>query len=229
MRIAIIPARGGSKRIPGKNIKLFFDKPIIAYSIIAALKSQLFDRVLVSTDDKEIARIAQDYGAEVPFIRDDELSGDHTGVLDVVSSAVKWAINENWNVTKVCCIYATAPFININDIRRGYESIELGKWSYTVSATEYSFPISRSFTCLPDGGMKMLYPENYSKRSQDLPTVFHDAAHFFWSDSSTLIENNLIVFDNHSCPIIIPNWRVCDIDTDDDWKRAELIWKALYL
>jgi len=229
MRIAIIPARGGSKRIPRKNIKFFFDKPIIAYSILAAFKSQMFDRVLVSTDDKEIAKIAQEYGAEVPFIRSSELSEDHSSIFEVVSDAVKWTINEKWNVTKVCCIYATAPFIDISDIISGYETLQSGKWAYTFSATEYVFPVSRAFIKHTEGGVKMLHPENFLKRSQDLPIAYHDAAHFFWSDPTTLIERKKILFDDHSYPIIIPNWRVCDIDTEDDWKRAELIWKALYL
>ena len=135
-------------------------------------------------------------------------------------------LNNHWNVTEVCCIYATVPFININDLRSGYATFKSGKWSYVFAATEYVYPVFRSFIMHSEGGVEMLYPQYFSKRSQDLPITLHDAAQFFWGNVNTWLEKK-IVFDSHSCPIIIPNWRVCDIDTEEDWERAELMWKVL--
>lgn len=226
MRIAVIPARGGSKRIFKKNIKTFIDKPIIAYSIQAAIDSNLFDRVIVSSDDNEIIKIANDYGAETPFIRPKNLSDDFTSVTDVIAHAIRWTIDDGWDVSEACCIYGTAPFIEINDIKKGYQNILSGRWQYAFSVTEYTFPIFRSFSLNIEGGVEMFYPENFEKRSQDLPISFHDAGQFYWGTCKAWLEKKRI-FEPHSCPIIIPNWRSQDIDTMDDWKRAELIWNAL--
>tara|TARA_B110000008_G_scaffold126208_1_gene128795 strand:+ start:162 stop:848 length:687 start_codon:yes stop_codon:yes gene_type:complete len=227
MRVAIIPARIGSKRILRKNIKKFAGKPIIYYSIEAALLSKLFDHVIVSTDDQEIARIAKKCGAEVPFIRPYDLANDTALTSDVVIHSIKWALNNDWDIKEVCCIYATAPFIEIDNIKEGQKMLSTGLWSYVFSATVFSSSIYRSFQLNNKGGVEMLYPEYFSTRSQDLPDTFHDAGQFYWADKDTWLSNQ-IFFNKNAYPIIIPNWRTHDIDTLDDWKKAELIWSALY-
>ena len=185
-----------------------------------------FDHVIVSTDDIEIAQVAKKLGAEVPFIRPEEISGDFSNTTDVVAHAIEWANNNNWDVKEVCCIYATAPFIDVNDIRQGFKAISTGLWSYVFSAAEFVYPIHRSFNLNDKGGIEMLYPEFYLARSQDLPTCFHDAGQFYWGLADVWLSKKKI-FDIYSHPIIIPNWRAQDIDTISDWKRAELMWKAL--
>lgn len=180
MNIAIIPARGGSKRIPRKNISDFCGKPMIAYSIEAARDSQLFDRILVSTDDQEIADVAQAYGAEVPFMRPPELANDFAGTTEVIGHATRWMRDRQWSVGSVCCIYATAPFVQADDLRRGLQELQAGNWDYAFTVTEYGSPIFRAFRKHPDGGIEMFFPEHFSTRSQDLPTAFHDAGQFYW-------------------------------------------------
>jgi pseudaminic acid cytidylyltransferase len=222
MRIAVIPARGGSKRIPRKNIKIFGGKPIIAYSIDCAISSGLFDRVIVSTDDPEIASVAERYGADAPFSRPAELSDDRTGTTEVVAHAIRQVRRENHDVTAVCCIYATAPFILADDLYRGWKLMETGAWKYVFSATTYPSPIFRAFESTDAGSVKMFYPEFFEKRSQDLPEAWHDAAQFYWGQPSAWLENAKI-FAEHSTIVPIPRWRVQDIDTPDDWIRAELL------
>jgi pseudaminic acid cytidylyltransferase len=222
MRIAVIPARGGSKRIPRKNIKIFGGKPIIAYSIDCAMSSGLFDRVIVSTDDPEIASVAERYGAQVPFSRPAELSDDRTGTTEVVAHAVRQVRGEGRDVTAVCCIYATAPFILADDLHRGWRLIETSAWKYAFSATTYPSSIFRAFENTDLGSVKMFYPEFFEKRSQELPEAWHDAAQFYWGQPSAWLENATI-FAEHSTIIPIPRWRVQDIDTPEDWIRAELL------
>ena len=226
MKIAIIPARGGSKRIPRKNIKNFCGKPMIAWSIEAAKASGLFEHIIVSTDDDEIAEVAKQGGAEVPFMRPAELSGDYAGTTEVIAHATQWAISQGWPVTAVCCIYATAPFVQEADLKRGLEALESGDWAYSFTATDFSAPIFRSFKQTANGGIEMFFPEHFLTRSQDLPTALHDAGQFYWGRTSAWIEGKRI-FDRHSFPVIIPRWRVQDIDSQDDWGRAELIFKLL--
>jgi N-acylneuraminate cytidylyltransferase len=222
MNIAIIPARGGSKRIPRKNIRIFLDKPIIAWSIEAALKSGLFDRVIVSTDDMEIAQCAISYGAEVPFTRPKELANDFVGNTEVLAHAVKWLI-ENMRAPKyVCCIYATSPFLSTTDLARGFYEIDTGRWNYCFSATNFPSTIYRSFLEIASGGVQMLYPDNFEARSQDLPDALYDAAQFYWGKAESWL-NLEDIFNEKSKPIFIPRWRVQDIDNEDDWLRAELI------
>ena len=179
--IAIIPARGGSKRIPKKNIKDFLGKPIIAYSIEMAISCKLFNKVIVSTDDQEIKDVAIKYGAEVPFIRPKEIADDFTGTHEVIKHAVKWLEDNSEKMDYVCCIYPTAPLIEKDDLIKGFEIIQTGKWTSVLAATNFSYPIFRSFEILPDGGLKMIFPEHYSSRSQDLPEVYHDAGLFYWA------------------------------------------------
>lgn len=222
MRIAVIPARGGSKRIPRKNIKPFNGKPMIAWSIEAAKSSELFEEIIVSTDDAEIAEIARQWGAKVPFMRPPELADDYAGTGPVIAHATQWALNQAPDVTAVCCIYATAPFIDVNDLKRGCEALETGAWDYAFTVTDYPAPIFRSFKQTPGGGIEMFYPQEYETRSQDLPTALHDAGQFYWGRPIAWLEQRC-VFQLNSSPIFIPRWRVQDIDTQDDWIRAEML------
>lgn len=226
MKIAVIPARGGSKRIPRKNIKDFCGKPMIAWSIEAAKSSGLFEHIIVSTDDAEISQVAKRWGAEVPFIRPAELSNDYAGTTEVIAHTTQWALDQRWPVTSVCCVYATAPFIHVDDIRRGLNAIESGNWAYAFTVTEFSAPIFRSFKVHSEGGVEMFFPEYFLTRSQDLPTALHDAGQFYWGLPSSWI-NGKRIFDRHSVPVMIPRWRVQDIDSLDDWKRAELMFQSL--
>lgn len=222
MKIAVIPARGGSKRIPRKNIKNFCGKPMIAWSIEAAKNAGLFDRIIVSTDDAGIAEVAKQWGAEVPFMRPDELSNDYAGTTEVIAHATQWVLGQNLEVDAVCCIYATAPFIQVDDLKRGLDALDSGDWDYAFTVTDFAAPIFRSFKQTADGGIEMFFPEHFSTRSQDLPIALHDAGQFYWGRPSAWIEGKRI-FDQHSIPVVIPRWRVQDIDTQEDWERAEIL------
>jgi len=222
MKIAVIPARGGSKRIPRKNIKLFCGKPMIAWSIEVALSARLFDRIFVSTDDLEIAEVAKSWGAEVPFMRPTELSNDHVGTTEVMAHATRWALDNGFKLDAVCCIYATAPFIQIDDLRRGLKALESGEWAYAFTATDYAAPIFRSFKQSPSGGVEMFFPEYFTTRSQDLPVALHDAGMFCWGRPVAWIGGKR-VFELHSIPVNIPRWRVQDIDNNEDWLQAEIL------
>ena len=226
MRLAIIPARGGSKRIPRKNIKLFGGKPMIAWPIEVAKSSGLFDQVIVSTDDEEIADTAKSWGGDVPFMRPDVLANDYAGTAPVMAHATKWALGQGMELSAVCCIYATTPFLHIADLKRGCVAFESGEWEYVFTATDYGAPIFRSFKQSAQGGVEMFFPGKYESRSQDMPTALHDAGQFYWGRPAAWLEEKR-VFEPHSKPIIIPRWRVQDIDTKDDWKRAELLASLL--
>jgi N-acylneuraminate cytidylyltransferase len=225
MRVAIIPARGGSKRIPKKNIKLFHGKPMISWSIEAALKSKIFDRIIVSTDDSEIAEIAITSGAEVPFIRPAKLADDHATTSDVMEHAAKWLVDEGYSPSGLCCIYATAPFIEINDLVSGLELLISGGWQYVFPAAEFAAPIFRGFKA-GHVGLEMIFPEHYLTRSQDLPRVFHDAGQFYWGTKNAWL-SKAPIFSNKSHFIELPRLRVQDIDTLDDWDIAEKIFTLL--
>ena len=223
--IAVIPARGGSKRIPGKNVKAFCGKPVIAWSVEAAQQSRLFDHVVISTDDSEIAEIAKRYGAEVPFVRPVGLADDYAGTTEVIAHATQWALQHGWPLTAVCCIYATAPFIQVDDLKRGLRAFRSGDWCYAFAATDFEAPIFRAFREHPAGGVEMFFPEHYLSRSQDLPTALHDAGQFYWGKPAAWLEGKR-VFDRSSVPVLIPRWRVQDIDTEEDWIRAESMFRA---
>lgn len=223
MKIAIIPARGGSKRIPNKNIKLFYGKPIIAWSIEAALAAKIFDYVIVSTDSNEIAEIANEFGAEVPFMRPPELSGDFVGVTDVVCHATQWGVDQGWKIEHVCCILPTAPLINLGDIRQGYVDLIRENYSFVISATDFASPIFRSFQ-EERRGVKMFFPNKFNARSQDLPVAIHDAAQFYWGTAAAWLSKQR-AFGSETGVVKIPRWRVQDIDTEDDWMMAELLAK----
>ena len=226
MRIAVIPARGGSKRIPRKNIREFCGRPMIAWSIVAAGDSGLFDHIVVSSEDAEISAVADRWGAEVPFCRPAELADDVTGTVEVVQHAAHWAVDQGWAVSEVCCIYATAPLLQVSDLDRGLRALESGAWAYAFAATAFEAPILRAFRARPDGGVEMLFPENALTRSQDLPLALHDAGQFYWGRTAAWLDGKRIL-DRHSVPVIIPRWRVQDIDDVDDWRRAELIFSQL--
>lgn len=227
MKIAIIPARGGSKRIPGKNIKLFCGKPIIAYSIEAALKSGVFDRVIVSTDDEVITKIARGCGADVPFVRPKEISDDFTPTVPVVRHAIEWVVENLGRVNYVCCIYPTAPFVRPEDIKQAY-SILINErvTGYVFSATSFPFPVQRAFRIKETGYCEMFNPEHYNSRSQDLEEAYHDAGQFYWGGVNAYLSMK-IFFSSDSKPYLLPRYRVQDIDTKEDWLRAEIMWRVL--
>jgi len=225
MKLAVIPARGGSKRIPRKNIKLFCGKPMIAWSIEAALKSACFDHVIVSTDDAEIAAVAQQYGAQVPFVRPAELSDDHTGTTAVMAHAIDWLAAQGQTPAQVCCLYATAPFVHPDDLRRGLNVLTETASDYAFSVTSYAFPIQRAIRISASGRVEMLNPEQFNTRSQDLEEVFHDAGQFYWGRAEAW-QQGRIIFSAAAAPVMLPRHRVQDIDTHEDWTRAEWMFKA---
>lgn len=226
MRLAVIPARGGSKRIPRKNIKMFCGKPMIAWSIEAALQSGCFDQVIVSTDDEEIAEIARLYGASIPFMRPSELSDDYTGTIPVIAHATQWCIDQGHPLTQVCCLYATAPFVQAEDLQQGLKVLESTTCDYAFSVTSYGFPIQRAIRITEAHRIEMFEPTNFDKRSQDLEEAYHDAGQFYWGTASAWLEGR-IIFSPKAFPIVLPRHRVQDIDTPEDWVRAEWLFKAM--
>lgn len=228
MKVAIIPARGGSKRIPEKNIKLFHGKPMISYSIEAALASGCFDKVIVSTDDAEIANVAKDYGAQVPFLRPENISDDYATTMDVMEHAIRWCLDEGWAVDAVCCLYATAPFVLPEDLQRGYTLLLEDGVQFAFSATTFPFPIQRAIKLDEEGAVSMFSPENELVRSQDLEEAYHDAGQFYWGQTSAFLDK-LSIFSSHSRAVLLPRNRVQDIDTPEDWELAESLFSALKL
>ena len=223
--LAIIPARGGSKRIPKKNIKPFLGKPIIAYSIEAALKSNLFDEVMVSTDDEEIAKIALDYGAKAPFLRSQDNANDYAVLADVVEEVVVNYSKENKEFNHICCILPTAPFVSSNKIIEAYNKLTKGNFDSVFPVSEFSFPIQRSLK-IEGNKIKMVWSEYLNSRSQDLESRYHDSGQFYWlKGSSFLIDKKL--FADNSGAIVISELHAQDIDTDTDWKLAEIKYKLM--
>lgn len=222
MRLAVIPARGGSKRIPRKNIKSFGGRPMIGWSIEAAHKSGLFDRVLVSTDDAEIAEVSRTLGAEVPFVRPAELSDDHTGTVPVIAHAIDWQGAHGAQTNEVCCIYATAPFIDADDLRRGLEILHDSGADFAFSVTRYASPIQRALRIHSNNRVEMLDAKQFNTRSQDLEEAWHDAGQFYWGRAEAWLAGKPI-FGPDAAPVPLPRWRVQDIDTQEDWERAEFM------
>ena len=202
---------------------------MIAWSIEAALGSGLFDEVVVSTDDEEIADVARSFRAKIPFMRPAELSDDRTGTTAVVAHAVRELQAAGAQLdddrSAVCCIYATAPLVRTGDLSDALARLEAGPFAYVFSACEYASPIFRSFRATGEG-LEMFFPEHFATRSQDLPTALHDAGQFYWGRPSAWL-NEVVIFSRHSSPLVIPRWRVQDIDDEDDWKRAELLHMLL--
>lgn len=228
MKLAVIPARGGSKRIPEKNIRDFCGKPIIAYSIEAALNSQLFDHVIVSTDSHKIASLVRELGAEVPFVRPAEFSDDHTGTNAVVKHAIEWYQQQGHRISLACCIYATTPFLQSKYLREGHDLLLNSIKSFVFSVTSFASPIQRALRLNKDGTIEAFWPEYIKRRSQDLEEAFHDAGQFYWGHAQSFLEEQ-IVFSDVSLPIILPRHLVQDIDTEEDWELAELMYKRLQM
>ncbi len=226
MKLAVIPARGGSKRIPRKNIKMFCGKPMIAWSIEAALQSECFDKVIVSTDDEEIADVARQYGASVPFLRPKELSDDYTGTIPVIRHAIEWCEADGLDTQLACCIYATAPFVRAEDLCRGLEILKKTGSDYAFSVTSYAFPIHRAIRLTGEGRVEMFNTEHFNTRSQDLIESYHDAGQFYWGAATAWLKEKMI-FTQDSSAVLLPRHRVQDIDTPEDWVRAEWMHKSL--
>jgi len=224
--VAIIPARGGSKRIPRKNIKEFCGKPMIAWSIEAAKASGCFDQIVVSTDDEQIASIAFQYGATIPFMRPPALADDFTGTLPVIHHAVAWLNEFDAPVDYACCIYATAPFVSADDLKHGFQLIKETHSNYAFSVTSYAFPIQRAIRVTDNGRIAMFNPEHFHTRSQDLEEAWHDAGQFYWGTADAWCGERP-VFGDGSVPVKLPRHRVQDIDTPEDWVRAEWLFKAM--
>jgi pseudaminic acid cytidylyltransferase len=225
MKLAVIPARGGSKRIPRKNIRPFGGLPMIAWSIRAAAESGCFDRIVVSTDDAEIAEVARAHGAEVPFMRPPELSDDHTGTVPVIAHAVRWLQAQATPARHVCCIYATAPFLGPEDLRRGLQALDDSGADFAFSVTRYAFPIQRAIRVAADQRVEMFHPEQFDARSQDLEEAWHDAGQFYWGRAAAWLAGKPL-FSRDSTAVPLPRHRVQDIDTLEDWERAEWMRKA---
>lgn len=224
MRLAVVPARGGSKRIPRKNLREFCGKPIIAWSIEAARASGCFDRVVVSTDDAQIAAAARTFGAETPFMRPAALSDDRTGTIPVVRHAAEMCGAADGDL--VCCIYATAPFVRAIDLRAGLETLLVSGADYAFSVASYAFPIQRAIRRTAEGRVEMFDPAQFHTRSQDLEEAWHDAGQFYWGKAEAW-RSELPIFTQRAAPVVLPRHRVQDIDTPEDWTRAEWLFRAL--
>jgi N-acylneuraminate cytidylyltransferase len=228
MMLCVIPARGGSKRIPRKNIKPFCGKPMIAWSIEAAKASGCFDNIIVSTDDEEIVEVAKRYGAEAPFMRPAELSDDHTGTIPVVAHAVGWMAQHVGSVEIACCLYATAPFVRVEDLRQGLNVLQRSGAQYAFTVTNFAAPIQRSFRITGQQRIEMFSPAQFNTRSQDHEEAYHDAGQFYFGRAQAWLAGTPL-FSQVSAPIMLPRFRVQDIDTKDDWIRAEIIFQILNL
>ena len=223
VKIAIIPARGGSKRIPHKNIKPFFGKPIIAYSIEAAIQSGCFDKVIVSTDDEHITKVALAYGAQVPFVRPADISNDFATTLTVIQHAITWCEQQDWAPELICCLYATAPFVQPHDLQQGLSTLISDDIDYVFSATTFSFPIQRAITLSVGGEVSMFDSQHLNTRSQDLPQAYHDAGQFYWGRVAAFKQGKPI-FSPNARVVLLPRKRVQDIDTLEDWEFAEALY-----
>jgi pseudaminic acid cytidylyltransferase len=227
MIVAIIPARSGSKRIPRKNVKLFAGQPMIAWSINAAKRAGVFDLILVSTDDEEIASIAEANGAVAPFRRPAELANDHTPTLPVISHAISWLQEHRGPVELACCIYATAPFLQPQFLMEGLNIMRAkSDAEFAFSVTSFAFPIFRSLKRNADGTVSMFWPEHELTRSQDLPEACHDAGQFYWGRPESFARSRGI-FSARSYPVCLPRYLVQDIDTPQDWETAERMFRSV--
>jgi len=227
MNVAIIPARGGSKRIPRKNIKEFCGKPMIVWSIEAAKRVGIFDKIIVSTDDAEIREIALSHGVEVPFERPQHLANDYAGTLEVICHALQWLAAEGVEASHACCIYATAPFVQDQSLREAYELLkQCDKTEFVLPVTEFDYPIFRGLKLDRENNLSMLWPEHEKTRSQDLESAYHDAGQFYWGTAKAWLENENI-YSSETRGVTLPTHLVQDIDTPEDWKSAELKFRAL--
>lgn len=224
-KIAIIPARGGSKRIPGKNIRAFHGKPIIAYSIEAAIRSELFDEIMVSTNDEEIASISRKLGAGVPFMRDQRNADDQAGLAEVMKEVLNTYNDEGRQFDLFCCILPTAPFLSPARLEEGYQLLQSRGFDSVIAVTPFGYPIERGFH-LQDQEVQMIWPENYTKRSQDLPGTYHDTGQFYWMTKKALDKHSRL-FTSNSGAIVLPASETQDIDDEEDWRMAEIKYEIL--
>ncbi len=225
MNIAIIPARGGSKRIPRKNLKDFCGKPMLAYAISAAKKSGLFEHIVVSTDDEEIAQVANVWGAETPFVRPNNLADDFTPTVPVIANAIETCRGLGWKFDWAFCIYPGVPFIQIDDIQGALERLKNSDADYCFPVTEYPTSIQRALKVMSNGAVMPFNAENELTRTQDLEPAYYDAGQFYCGRVDAWLNNPRI--HSNGLGYVIPNWRVVDIDTDSDWRRAELMYAAV--
>ena len=222
--IAIIPARGGSNRIPSKNVRLFCGRPMISYSILAALESEQFSEVIISTDDEEIRDIAESCGAKVPFLRPKELADDYTPTAPVIAHAIDRCEEIGWDLNYVGCIYATAPFIEAGDLRAARKALGGNEGVYSFPVCEHASPVQRSLLVDENNTASPLFPENERERTQDLPKAYYDAGQFYWGHRNAWKNNPNI--HRHAKIINIPKWRAVDIDDENDWIWAEKLFRA---
>lgn len=227
MKIAVIPARGGSKRIPRKNIKEFCGIPMISWAINTAKKSNLFDHIIVSTDDEEIAKIGSKYGAEIPFLRPIQLADDFTSTAAVIAHAVKMCMDNGWPIKYVCCIYPCVPFLQVDDLIAAFDLMKNKAVNFVYPVTQYPHPIERAMRILPGGRMEFFKSECELLRTQDLEIFYHDAGQFYWGKASAWLQQKKMHTDGLGMEI--PRWRVVDIDSINDWVLAEHIYKANFL
>jgi len=226
MKVAIIPARGGSKRIPGKNIRAFLGKPIIAYSIEAAKLSGLFDEIIVSTDDEAIAEVARGFGAKVPFMRPKAIADDFAPIIDVMKNALEWYKSEGQQLDYLCCIYATAPFVTEQILREGFDALSASSVGASLSVAKFTYPIQRALQVTSEGCLSMIDENHLLTRSQDLPEAYMDAAQFFWCRPEAIEKSKISFLEQGVVPVVIPTSNVQDIDTLEDWERAEILYRA---
>jgi pseudaminic acid cytidylyltransferase len=225
-KLCVIPARGGSKRIPRKNIKHFAGRPMLSYPIRAALESGLFNHVIVSTEDEEIAALARAEGATVPFLRPLDLADDQTGTGPVTNHAIRFFAAAGDPHAITCCLYATTPFVTAQRLREGYDLLMLSGRSFAFTVTSYAFPIQRALRRTADGGVEPFSPDDIPKRSQDLEPAFHDAGQFYIGKSEAFLAGKAM-FSAEAAPFILPRHLVHDIDTPEDWLEAELAYQVL--
>lgn len=223
--LCIIPARGGSKRIPRKNIKSFMGKPIMAYSIEAALECGLFDEVMVSTDDQEFAEVARKYGAEVPFLRSEATSNDYAGTVDVLLEVLSMYRKIGKEFDNVCCLYSTAPFVTAARLKECYNNLGPST-DASFTMVQYSYPIQRSLRVNDKGYVEMVYPEHLGSRSQDLEPIYHDAGQFYFVKVNEL-ERQKTLWCKKTVPLILSELEVQDLDTLTDWQLAEMKFKLI--
>lgn len=227
MNLAIIPARGGSKRIPRKNIRPFRGQPIISWSIRAARESGLFDTVMVSTDDDEIAAVAECHGAEVPFRRSPEAASDYATTTEVLKEVLTGFAGLGRAFENACCLYSTAPFVTARDLKSGYDALTGGSFDVVLPVTRFSYSIWRSLKRAGDGRILLNWPEHRDARSQDLPLAYHDAGQWYWFKTDAFLKSGELLGE-HTGSVVLPESNVQDIDTEEDWQIAEAKHQRLF-
>ncbi|MFQ5698242.1 MAG: pseudaminic acid cytidylyltransferase [Myxococcota bacterium] len=225
MIAAIVLARGGSKRIPGKNFKRFAGEPVIHYPLRAAVGSGVFDRILVSTDCSEIREVAESVGAEVPFLRPADLAGDHVPTAHALAHAVRWLNEHGPRVRYVCGIYAAAPFVQPRDLRSGLDLLRRTGAATVLPVATFAFPVQRALEIDETGSLRMIWKEHELTRSNDLPEAFHDAGQFYWLDAERFLDSERL-YGDPMLPLVLPRYRVQDLDTPEDWEMAERLFEA---